>query len=537
MIEKIILPPNPERLIEGLRDTGYDFNTALSDIVDNSIDAESTIIDIRIDIDSDGDILISVADNGIGMDSATLLNGMTYGAKGQPDHKRLGKFGLGLKTASTAYCRRLSVVTRDNEKDINKAIWDLDNVARAKAWELLIDEPSDYELEILDEVSSGESGTLVIWDKVDRLLKDYQDPGGAPARKALDKVIKQYIFHASMIYQRFLDENDARARNISMLLNGEKIEAWNPFCESESETEMVAEAEKDVLMEDGTKAWFKIRAFVLPRKEQFSSVEESKNARLVNNMQGFYIYRENRLIHPHDWLNMFSKEPHMTLLRVEFSFSHELDSAFQVDIKKSRIQLKEELYQWIKSKFISAPRNAAASRYRTGQRKKVLAGSKNAHHDSNANIESKEQDLRMAQVKVLDKDNNQVEVTNKKGSVVLRLTIDDSGDKTEVNVDSVDSIDDGLLWEPALLHGHHAVKINAGHPYYTKVYVPNYSSGVTIQGLDSLLWALAEAELGTVNEATKNHFLDLRFEISRLLRKLVDDLPDPELDDEIEVNE
>jgi hypothetical protein len=78
------------------------------------------------------------------------------------------------------------------------------------------------------------------------------------------------------------------------------------------------------------------------------------------------------------------------------------------------------------------------------------------------------------------------------------------------------------------VNGHHSVRINTGHPYYHKVYVPNHKSGVTMQGMDALLWALVEAELGTVSEKTKNHMQELRFEVSRLLRKLVEDLPEPE---------
>jgi len=92
-------------------------------------------------------------------------------------------------------------------------------------------------------------------------------------------------------------------------------------------------------------------------------------------------------------------------------------------------------------------------------------------------------------------------------------------------------IQDGLLWEPAIIDGHHAVRINAGHEYYRKVYLPNRSSGVTIQGMDFLLWALAEAELSTISEATRIHFRELRYEVSRLLRRLTEDLPEPVTED------
>ena len=113
----------------------------------------------------------------------------------------------------------------------------------------------------------------------------------------------------------------------------------------------------------------------------------------------------------------------------------------------------------------------------------------------------------------------------------MKINISNSKNPGEVCVQPTDGISDGILWEPAMIDGHHAVRINTAHPYYHKVYVPNLSSDVTVQGMDSLLWALVESELGTINEATKTHFEELRFEVSRLLRKLVEDLPDPDIED------
>lgn len=530
-MEKIVLPPNPARLIEGLRDTGYDFNTALSDIVDNSVDAGASSIDILINMDASGDIYIAVADNGCGMDKSTLMDGMTYGAKGVNDAKRLGKFGLGLKTASTAFCRKLSVITRDEPSaTLLKAVWDLDHVVNASDWEMILDEPSAYEVELFEKTAKNSSGTLVVWEKVDRLLKNYANPSGKDARRALDKVIKSFRDHVAMIYQRFLDIEDTRARNVSITVNEIPVTSWSPFCESEAETEMVADCTQTVSLSNGKQGEFSIKAFILPRREHFSTPEAASEARLTNNMQGIYIYRENRLIHPADWLGMFSKEPHLTLLRIEFSFDHTLDDAFQVDLKKSRIILNEDLYNWILNEFIPAPRRAADERYRTGIRLNISETAKNAHTGSNRSIQEKEEDIVESVITVVDKETETVDIRNKSGSVRLKLTISDVKTQGQMSVQPVDSIEDNVLWRPALIGTHHAVQINTGHPYYLKVYIPNLNSDVTIQGMDSLLWALAEAELTTVNEKTKNHFEDMRFEVSRILRKLVEDLPDPEFD-------
>src|SRR5207248_2077906 len=108
----------------------------------------------------------------------------------------------------------------------------------------------------------------------------------------------------------------------------------------------------------GAVASFKMRAYILPRKEEFSTEAAAKAAQISNANQGIYIYREHRLIHGPDWLKMFTKEPHLSLLRVEFSFDHKLDEAFQIDIKKSQIILNEALYDHVLD-FLTPPRRAA----------------------------------------------------------------------------------------------------------------------------------------------------------------------------------
>ena len=172
MPESIIVPPEAARTIEGLRDTGYESTDALEDIVDNSIAAGAEKIIVRVYMTANGPV-VTVADDGTGMDEQGLLNAMTYGSKVSEDPASLGKFGLGLKTASTALCRNLTVVTRDGpDSQVVAATWDLDVVAEQNKWILQRPDPTDEQVAILDEVTHGGSGTVVIWTKVDRLIKE-----------------------------------------------------------------------------------------------------------------------------------------------------------------------------------------------------------------------------------------------------------------------------------------------------------------------------------------------------------------------------
>ena len=530
--EDFELPPDPERVMEGLRDTGYSFNTAIADIIDNSISANATHVDITTSLSPDGELSVYIADNGTGMNEEGLQNAMRYGSKMRDDPSSLGKFGLGLKTGSTAFCRCLSVVSRGADDDIvRKVQWDLDYIAETNGWNLRRLSPSEDEIYFLDATAKGGTGTLVIWEKIDRLLKAYKSKGSQ--RSALKRATDDLMFHVSMVYQRFLDKNDNRERNIDITINGTEVQPWDPFCTKEEDTEVLVDDTVDVEMPDGSLSSFTIRAFLLPNSKNFSTSAARDDARISNDMQGFYIYRENRLIHSGDWLGMFTREPHGSLLRVEFSFDHTLDEVFNVDIKKSRILLSEDIFDYLKDQVLPAPRRAADERYRTGVKKQVAAKSYDAHEASNKNIDEKAISVEDSKVTVTGKD--QVKLENRNGTFTHKITIRSAAKAGQYRVIPVDTLDDGQLWNPCIVDGgKHAVEINQSHPYYQKIYYPVLQQNVMVTGMDALLWALAEAELSTFNAETKEQYEDMRIQVSRYLKKLIADLPDPEPEDEEE---
>lgn len=527
--------PDPGRTMEGLRDTGYEFETAIADLVDNSIAAKADVVDIRINQDFRGNVRVSIADNGEGMDRDGLVDAMRYGSPKRSDPASLGKYGLGLKTASTAYCRRLSVISRnDGSAALHMATWDLDHVMQTKKWLLLMsDEPDEEAVEHLKEIALERPGTVVVWTKVDRLLGTYQDPGGKPAQKALAKKVGELKEHLAEIYQRFLDTKDKRACKVKITLNGEDVKAWDPFQAGLSE--LVAAETIPTETERGAEAEFTVKAFILPRREEFPSDEQAKAAKLSSDRQGIYIYRQDRLIHDADWLGMFQKEPHSTLLRIELSFDHRLDEAFHLDIKKSQIILNDDLWTWLKDQFLPAPRREANRRYREGQKRDINKKSKGAHDASNKNIGNKEAEIDGAEVNVTDPNTGDVTVVNSRGKFKLKLPVGAAAKPGEVFIQPADDVSDGLLFEPAIIEQHKAVRINTDHPYYRKVYVPNLNTSVTIQGMDSLFWALCVAELSATTDKTTENFSDMRFEVSRILRKLVESLPEPVTDSDADV--
>src|SRR5580700_6649154 len=158
--------PDPARVAEGLRDTGYEFDTAVADIVDNCLAAGANNVDIQIGMDPKGNIVVGVVDDGCGMDRDGLINALRYGSKKRDDPASLGKFGLGLKTASTAFCRRVSLISRPAAGgETLKASWDLDAVLE-HGWRIEIVAASKHEVDLLDNTAKGGSGTLVLWEKI-----------------------------------------------------------------------------------------------------------------------------------------------------------------------------------------------------------------------------------------------------------------------------------------------------------------------------------------------------------------------------------
>ena len=128
-MSNLINQPDAPRLIYGLRDTGYNFNTAAADIIDNSIAANATEVNVRIEMTPDGRKFVHFGDNGHGMDEDGLFDAMRYGAPARANKASLGKFGLGLKTASSSICLKFTVITRLSPDDtFSKLAWDLQHV-------------------------------------------------------------------------------------------------------------------------------------------------------------------------------------------------------------------------------------------------------------------------------------------------------------------------------------------------------------------------------------------------------------------------
>lgn len=529
----LINEPDASRLIFGLRDTGYNVRTAAADIIDNSIAARADQINVQIVLREDGRKLVYFGDNGDGMDAEGIHRAMRYGAPERENAKSLGKFGLGLKTASSSVCRRFTLISRQTpNQGLVKLTWDLDHVAKEKRWEMLRDPVSTDEQEMFDELC-GNKGTLVIWEKCDRILTKEYEPGGTKEKAAINRLAEVLVKHLSLVYHRFLDKADGREREVDITINDTVVAPWNPFYPERSE-QVLPEKKQKLLVElpDGSEEVANIRAWILPHRSDMSKEEEKIHARISNRAQGFYVYREGRLIQDGSWMEVFgAPEPHTSLLRIEFDFGHALDDAFRIDVKKSRILFHPDLEDGVRE-LLQPIYREAGRRYRRQNREQTNTH-KIDHTSANKNI-AETSNASKAQVASVDPTTQSAIVSNNMGAKIkLKLAIQSNVSPDTVYVDAVEYITTGELWQPAFRSagesGHApAVLLNKHHDFYQKIYQRAAANGFAVEGMDLLLWAFAVAEQNNTNEELEPIFEDIRNEISNNLRKLLRNVPDIE---------
>ena len=315
-------PPEASAMINTFRAFGYNLQTAIADIIDNCISAKAKNIWIKYTWEGDQS-KIMITDDGEGMDLEGLKLAMTPGSKDpneDRDENDLGRFGLGLKTSSFSQCKRLTVATKVKGGDIFNRCWDLDFVNETKKWSLLEYLSSNSLIEQLDNI---ESGTTVIWEKLDRLVGNSIKHNEA----AMNAFLQEFSLveeHLSLVFHRFIEQ-----KKISIFMNGNKLIPWDPFMKNAEGSQIVANEELD-------KGKVKVKCYLLPHISKLSS-ENRKQAKVDEwyRLQGFYIYRQNRLLLFGDWLGLFSKNEQYKNARILIDIPNKLDHDWKIDIKKA----------------------------------------------------------------------------------------------------------------------------------------------------------------------------------------------------------
>jgi hypothetical protein len=316
-------------LIEGLRDIGYSLETALSDVVDNSITAGARCIQLLTETSSDRPF-IAILDDGVGMTEEELVSAMRPGSKNPlatRDLPDLGRFGLGMKSASFSQCRRLTVVSRKEGKT-SAAVWDLDDVARQNEWSVYL--PDDLSnISCVGKLQA--SGTLVIWEKLDRLIGGYSNDTAKRA-EVINLRLAECERHLRLVFHRFMEE----AKRLQILLNGRLLLPLDPFARTNPAT--INDPEETLILTQGN---LEIQSFTLPHHKQMSKAEwdDIGGPEGHHKSQGFYLYRGKRLILHGTWFGLCRQSELTKLSRVRVDIPNSMDGEWKIDVKKSSAQL------------------------------------------------------------------------------------------------------------------------------------------------------------------------------------------------------
>lgn len=325
--------PDPVSLMESMRAVGYTAEAAIADLIDNSLSAGAGNIDVQYD--SGHEPYVAVVDDGHGMSPDELTQAMRHGSRNPQDTRDaadLGRFGLGLKTASLSQCRWLTVVSKKNGV-ISSRRWDLDVVEDSGRWLVVVPcAASLRELPLFRKLEAQDSGTLVVWKNLDRLI--------AGSRSVADEMTLKFsgLFeHLALVFHRFVADGGP-SQSVSIKVNGLPLPHRDPFLKMNRFRQPLEG--QTIRHERGA---VRVTPYVLPPIRNFSpaDIETAGGMEGLRGTQGFYIYRNRRLVIWGTWFKLVPKEEFFKLTRVQVDIPNTFDDLWALDIKKSSAQPPE----------------------------------------------------------------------------------------------------------------------------------------------------------------------------------------------------
>lgn len=325
LLKTIVVTPDPA-LLESMRSIGYTVESAVADVIDNSVAAGADNVDVLFS--ASGPFQVAIIDDGTGMSRDEAVTAMRLAAT-SPTAERtpedLGRFGLGLKTASLSQCRSLTVASkRAGETSILR--WSLDHVIESGDWSLLeLDVDEGSQLLGWDQFAALESGTLVHWGDLDQLAQS----AGAE-QEDLDRVAVMVKDHIALVFHLF-NSGDG-VRRIGFRVNGGAVPVIDPFLSNSMKTQQTDWEPIDI---DGERV--RLKAYTLPYLNRLSAADRARALRLggLRETQGFYVYRGGRLVIWGTWFRVAPRSEMAKLTRVRVDIPNTLDHLWALDVKKS----------------------------------------------------------------------------------------------------------------------------------------------------------------------------------------------------------
>jgi len=332
--EGLELPPLAPSLMQSLRALGYSVDAAIADLIDNSIAAASD--SVSVEFAATPEPYVAVIDDGQGMDEDTLVEAMRFGSRDPREARSegdLGRFGLGMKTASLSQCRRLTVMSLRDGK-LAAAEWDLDECERKGSWWLRRPDSRDGLEEFVSTLEAQGHGTVVLWRNLDRLVP----PSTRDRERALDSAMAGVGDHLGFTFHRFLSSRDTG--KLAIRVNGRPVPEIDPFLEGHPRGQMLHEESFEI---EGHRV--SVTPFVLPIPSRLSHPDKQRAGGMerIKSGHGFYVYRGRRLVVPGGWFRIVPSDELVRLARIRVDVPTELDHLWKVDIRKTAVEPPREL--------------------------------------------------------------------------------------------------------------------------------------------------------------------------------------------------
>ena len=327
--------PSPRSHIKTLMRIGYDLNSAIADIIDNSITAEASSITITCPPDAEIPVIL-INDNGLGMKEAELLQNMRIGCK-DPSLERekndLGRFGSGMKTASFSQARKLTVISKEKNSKICAAYWDIDETEETDTWCLKKLNKKEIEaLDYLDPRLLNSSGTQLIWEKIPKFnIKEHSSLESEIASSMVE--LSRYL---ALHFHKFMQGTN----KVCIAIQNRELMPVNPFLKGvngaqDGPIETIRTSKGNVT----------VQTHILPHPKRIPKniIDAHGGIDEIYKNQGLYIYRAKRLIIAGGWMGISNSNILGNLARVEIDIPASLDDEWSTDVKKSSMQLPSKV--------------------------------------------------------------------------------------------------------------------------------------------------------------------------------------------------
>ena len=494
--------PNAGKLLSSLRNTGYDSYTAVEDIIDNSIDAGALNINVAINM-VEKDLRVVITDNGSGMTDQILDEALKLGSATQKDEMSdLGKYGMGLCTASISMAKNLQVITKQTSGDYLYSSQDLDEVVEADDFIKELRKANKDEIALFKEYVKEDHGTIIILNKIDRLTNTNPTIFANLLSKEMGRIYRKFI-EAGIIFS----------------VNEKRVQAIDPLMIDAKGTQVYSDEEYEVPSAKG-KEEIRIKVVILP------DVNETLEKELKMNIhsQGFYIIRNNREIANGVTLDVFKKHNDFNRLRLELSFTSNLDNEMGVRFTKDGVSPNQAITDFLKQEIGGQIESVRKMFIKS----RIADKSKEIDHNESASVIAKKSKLLITPEKVIERREPRANTTDRP----IKPENDESRERTpkETKVSSnglgarfetLSMGREGSLYDCYQEGKVIVIQWNVDHPFYEKIILVHKDRKDITAGIDFLVYALASAELKTTNDDNSELISTIKSIMSSNLRALL----------------